>query len=98
MDRGRPSARGRWQAFGKKLSEFDTILQDIARSRTEIDQSRLLVHRAATLLDTVGSKGARKELSMLKATVPPMVQTVVDRAMQACIAPAPWCTLAADDV
>lgn len=70
-------------AFGKKLAEFDTILVDIARSRAEIDQARMLVQRAAARIDKDGSKAARQELSMAKFVVPMMVQTVADRAMQA---------------
>jgi len=70
-------------AFGKRLAQFDTILQDIAKSRSEIDQARMLVRHTARLLDEVGNQRARKELSMCKAVVPKMVQTVCDRAMQA---------------
>ena len=71
------------KVFGKHLVEFDTILQDIAKSRNEIDMARMLVSNAAHIMDTSGSKLARKELSMCKAVVPLMVQTVADRCIQA---------------
>jgi len=77
----RTSAR---TAFGKTLSEFDTVLQDIAKSRAEIDQARLLTQQAARLLDTEGTKSSRcrQMLSLVKAVVPSMVQRVADRAIQ----------------
>merc|ERR1712087_422408 len=72
-------------AFGKKLSSFDTIVQDIARSRGDIEVSRLLVHKAASMMDEFGNKDSRTRqlLSLVKAYVPITVQFVVDRCMQA---------------
>lgn len=72
-------------AFGQKLSKMDTIRQEIAMSRCEIDMGRMLVRQAAALMDTKGNKDAytRKLLSLVKAHIPKMVQTVADRAMQA---------------
>lgn len=71
-------------AFSKKLNEFDTVLQDIAKSRAEIDQARFLVQEAASAMDTLGNKHqyTRKLLSLVKAVVPKMSQEVVDRAIQ----------------
>lgn len=73
----------RREAFGKKLSQFDSIVQDIAKSRNEITMCTMLVEAAAHKIDTSGSKAARKELSMCKSVVPKTVQEIVDRAMQA---------------
>jgi len=72
----------RREAFGKKLSEFDTTLQDIAKSRNELTMATMLVENAARKIDTSGSKAARKELSMAKSVVPLAVQLIVDRAIQ----------------
>jgi alkylation response protein AidB-like acyl-CoA dehydrogenase len=70
-------------AFGKKLSEMGSIRQDIAKSRIEIDQTRLLTLHAAYMMDTVGNKEARKEIAEIKVAAPSMALRVVDRAMQA---------------
>ncbi|GMR59479.1 hypothetical protein PMAYCL1PPCAC_29674, partial [Pristionchus mayeri] len=69
-------------AFGKKLEKFDSIRKDIGRSRVEVEQARLLVLRAAHSIDTVGSKGAYKEISMIKVAAPSVALAVLDRAIQ----------------
>jgi acyl-CoA dehydrogenase len=74
--------RGR-VAFGKTLAEQGVIQQWIADSRIEIDQARLLTMKAAWLMDTVGNKGARIEISAIKVIAPNIALRVVDRAIQA---------------
>ena len=69
-------------AFGKTLAEQGVVMDHIASSRSEIDQARLLVLKAAHMMDTVGNKVARKEISMIKVVVPNMTSKVVDRAIQ----------------
>eukprot|EP01121_Diplochlamys_sp_Union-15-3_P020806 TRINITY_DN822_c0_g1_i1.p1 TRINITY_DN822_c0_g1~~TRINITY_DN822_c0_g1_i1.p1 ORF type:complete len:416 (+),score=79.51 TRINITY_DN822_c0_g1_i1:39-1250(+) len=69
--------------FGKKIAEHGTIMRDVALSRIEIDQARLLVMKAAQMIDTVGAKKARKEISLIKVVCPNMCLAVLDRAIQA---------------
>jgi acyl-CoA dehydrogenase len=70
-------------AFGKTLAEQGTIRADIADSRMELDQARLLTLNAAQLMDTVGNKAARGEIAMIKVVVPRAALRVIDRAIQA---------------
>ena len=70
-------------AFGKALAEQGVIQDWIAESRIEIEQARLLVLKAAWLMDTVGKDGARFEISAIKVIAPRLACTVIDRAIQA---------------
>jgi len=70
------------KTFGKYLHEHGAIADWIAHSRIEIDQARLLVLKTAWMIDQLGSKAARKEISMIKALIPSLHTTVFDRAMQ----------------
>jgi len=70
-------------AFGKTLAEQGTIRAEIAKSRMEIDQARLLTLKAAYMMDTVGNKAAKTEIAMIKVVAPKVTLQVLDRAIQA---------------
>eukprot|EP01119_Soliformovum_irregulare_P015216 TRINITY_DN4252_c0_g1_i3.p1 TRINITY_DN4252_c0_g1~~TRINITY_DN4252_c0_g1_i3.p1 ORF type:complete len:292 (-),score=82.69 TRINITY_DN4252_c0_g1_i3:571-1446(-) len=69
-------------AFGKMISQQGTVERDAALSRCEIDQARLLTLEVARLIDVYGNKKCRTEIAMIKAVVPKMAATVIDRAIQ----------------
>jgi acyl-CoA dehydrogenase len=69
-------------AFGKHLAEFANVQDWIAESRIEIDQVRLLVLRAAWLMDREGNKAALVDVSAIKLAAARLQTRVVDRAMQ----------------
>jgi acyl-CoA dehydrogenase len=70
-------------AFGKPLAEQGVVQEWIAESRIRIEQARLLVLKAAWLMDTVGNRGAHTEIQSIKVAVPSTVEWVLDKAIQA---------------
>jgi acyl-CoA dehydrogenase len=70
-------------AFGKPLAEQGVIQDWIAESRVRIEQARLLVLKTAWLMDTVGNKGAHREIQAIKIVTPVMAEWVIDKAIQA---------------
>jgi acyl-CoA dehydrogenase len=68
--------------FGRKLSQHQSVREDIALSWCEIEQARLLTLKAAAKIDTEGAKAARDLISAIKIVAPRMAQTVIDRAIQ----------------
>jgi acyl-CoA dehydrogenase len=71
------------EAFGGPLSDRGVIREWIARSRIEIEEARLLVLRAAWLMDTKGNRAARMEVAAIKVSAMGVAHRVLDRAIQA---------------
>ncbi len=71
------------EAFGRQISKFSSIRQDIAKSRCEIEQAKLLTLSAADKIDRFGIKEAKDLVAMIKIAVPQMACNVIDRAIQA---------------
>lgn len=68
--------------FGKPISKQQSVREDIAKSACEIEQARLLVLKAAAMMDEGGNKAAKDIIAMIKIITPSMACTVIDRAMQ----------------
>jgi acyl-CoA dehydrogenase len=69
--------------FGRPLAEQGVVQDWIAESRVRIEQARLLVLKAAWLMDTVGNRGAHTEIQAIKIVVPSTVEWIIDKAIQA---------------
>jgi acyl-CoA dehydrogenase len=69
--------------FGRPIIEHGVVERWIAEARVKIEQARLLTLKTAWLMDTVGNKGARVEISAIKVAAPEVATWVIDRAIQA---------------
>jgi alkylation response protein AidB-like acyl-CoA dehydrogenase len=69
-------------AFGKPLAELGANADVIANARIMLEQARLLTLKAAWMLDEVGAKGARSEISQIKVAVPNIALEIIDQAIQ----------------
>ena len=74
---------GERTAFGRELGKFSSIRQEVARSRCEIEQARLLTLSAADRIDRQGIRAAKDLIGMIKIVCPAMACTVIDRSIQA---------------
>ena len=70
------------ETFGKELVQQGVIQEWIAQARIDIEQARLLVLKAAWMIDNVGAKGARNEIAAIKVAVPQMAERIIDHAIQ----------------
>jgi len=70
------------QTFGRYIKDYSSIRQEIARSRCELEQARLLTLSAADRIDREGVKGAKDLIAMIKIVAPTMACTIIDRAIQ----------------
>jgi acyl-CoA dehydrogenase len=68
--------------FGGEIAKQGVVREQIAESRMEIDQARLMVLKTADMIDKVGAKGARSEIAAIKVIAPRVALNVVDRAIQ----------------
>ena len=71
------------EPFGKPIAQQGVFHHWVAQARVKIEQARLLTLKAAHLMDTVGNKGARMEISAIKIVAPAMAEWVLDKAIQA---------------
>ena len=69
-------------AFGKPLADQGVIRDWIAEARVRVEQLRLLVFKAAWLMDTIGNKGAHTEIQAIKIATPRTVEWILDKAIQ----------------
>ncbi|NCU90258.1 MAG: acyl-CoA dehydrogenase, partial [Actinobacteria bacterium] len=69
--------------FGKELARQGVVQEWIAEARVDIEQARLLVLKAAWIIDNQGAKAARKEIAAIKVAVPRMAERIINNAIQA---------------
>lgn len=70
------------QTFGRPLAKHQSVREEIAKSFSEIEMARLLVHKTAQAMDENGAQASRDLIAATKTSVPIMIQTVIDRCMQ----------------
>eukprot|EP00579_Thalassiosira_antarctica_P021805 CAMPEP_0201958400 /NCGR_PEP_ID=MMETSP0904-20121228/5574_1 /ASSEMBLY_ACC=CAM_ASM_000553 /TAXON_ID=420261 /ORGANISM="Thalassiosira antarctica, Strain CCMP982" /LENGTH=441 /DNA_ID=CAMNT_0048503735 /DNA_START=118 /DNA_END=1443 /DNA_ORIENTATION=+ len=70
------------QTFGKYLHEHGSCRELIADSKSDLEAARLLTLSCAEAIDTLGARGARDKIALIKVTVPELTSRVVDRAVQ----------------
>ncbi|TVP69718.1 MAG: acyl-CoA dehydrogenase [Nitriliruptor sp.] len=68
--------------FGRPIADQGVFQHWIAQARVRIEQARLLTLKAAHLMDEVGNRGARMEISAIKLVAPSMAEWVLDKAIQ----------------
>jgi alkylation response protein AidB-like acyl-CoA dehydrogenase len=71
------------KAFGKSIAEHSVWEQRVGEARTNIEMCRLLVLKAAWMMDHFGNKAARSEIAQIKVAAPRMALQVIDDAIQA---------------
>jgi len=69
-------------AFGRPLAELGGNADVIANARILIEQARLLTLKAAWMIDQLGAKGAKSEISQIKVVVPNTALAIIDQAIQ----------------
>ena len=72
----------RRSTFGRKLSEHQSVLENLALSFSELESVRLLTLKTAATMDAVGAKDARDLIAATKISVPRVTQAIIDRCMQ----------------
>ena len=71
------------KAFGKEVVRHSVWQERIADARINIEMTRLLTLKAASMMDEVGNKVAKNEIAMIKVAAPNMALKVIDDAIQA---------------
>jgi len=72
----------RRSTFGRKLSEHQSVLENLALAFSELESVRLLTLKTAATMDAVGAKDARDLIAATKISVPRVTQSIIDRCMQ----------------
>lgn len=68
--------------FGRKLSQHQSVREDISRIFSEIEMARLLLLKTCHKIDTLGVNDSTDMIAATKTTIPLLVQNVLDRCMQ----------------